>query len=418
MFEILIAVRYLLTRKKELFISVINFFALFGITLGVATLVVVMSVMNGYESELVGKILSANGHFNISSYNPKVNYSDTVNLLKKQKHIKFVAPVFEGQAIVEFNKSFNGVTIKGMREEDIAKKPLISHSLIKGDWSSLQVSNSTYFNNNIFIGISMANTLGLNLGDKIRVLLPEMQETIVGTIPRTKTFKVAGIFDVGVYGYNNSLVFVPFESAKILFSHSVHNFSHIEVVVDSLQNVEVVKKELLQILYEDHWSISDWQAANQNLVHALRVERNVMFLILSLIIIIAAFNIISSLMILVKDKQKSIAVLRTMGASKRSIMGIFVLCGFTIGLMGTFLGGVLGVSFALNIETIKRYLEKLLGSKLFDPVIYFLTDLPSQICTTQVFAIIAFSLLLSLIATIYPAWRISKISPAEVLRYE
>jgi lipoprotein-releasing system permease protein len=454
MFEVSIAIRYLLTRKKERFISIINTFAMVGISLGVATLIIVMSVMNGYEVELIKRILGVQSHItitapehNLSSYkdgmlseeltnkslSSQKNYHNLLNKLYEDELILYAAPVVEGQAMVIANNNVAGAIVKGMRAEDIEKKPIMSGALKEGDWLALSNNNESkdkagndeegdnnkqpkHFNNNAIIGVMMAENLGVGVGDEIRVIVPQVSHTIVGEIPRTKVLRVAGIFDVGMAEYNGLLVFLPLESAQILLQKQ-SMISHIEIVANSIHSIDIVKKNLFSIIPND-WIITDWQSNNQGFIQALKVERNVMFLILSLIILIAAFNIVSSLMILVKDKQKSIAILRTMGAAKSSIVGIFVFCGFAIGLVGTVVGSVLGILFATNIEHVRHLLEGLMGVALFDPMIYFLTTLPSDVCSTQVIWVILLSLCLSLVVTIYPALRISRISPAQVLRHE
>lgn len=450
MLAFFIAWRYLLTRKKERFISIINAFSVTGIALGVATLIVVMSVMNGYEKEIVNKMLGIQSHITLTPMmnraihfnklqqflqeggishaytgdegyvvrDSAIQYRDVAAILAKEPRVVYYAPVIEGKAVIQVKNAISGGVIRGMRAKDVMKKPLLKNAIIEGSWDALHhdANNAKRFNSNVVIGLTLARNMGLKVGDSIKLVVPQTSHTIIGEIPRVKTFYVAGIFDVGRFDYNEMFVFIPFESAEILF-HMVNRISYIETTINTLDNIDAVKNDLLHKLSED-WYITDWKTANHELIQALTIERNVMFLILSLIIFIATFNIISSLMILVKDKQKSIAVLRTMGCTKFSIMSIFIICGSIIGITGTVIGGVIGVLFALNIETIKRCLEQFTGLTLFDPMVYFLTTLPSEVCSMQVATIVIVAFTLSILATIYPAIRISGISPTKVLRYE
>ncbi len=426
LFEFLIAFRYLFTKKKERFVSVINAFAVAGIALGVTTLIVVMSVMNGYEAEIIDKFLGIQSHITLTYKNSNINginkqhydddYRNAIDVLRKNKNILYFAPVVEGKAAVQANNDFFGIVIRGVNISDVRQKPLIKDSLVQGSWSVLDQANNSYFNNSIIIGIALAQRLGVSIGGDIKVIIPSISHTILGEIPRTKTFKISGIFDVGRYDYNEAFCFISLSAAQVLYQKHT-NVDFIEIVLRSLDDLSVVHSKLNELLGQN-WYIKNWRDMNNNLVQALSVERNVMFLILSLIILIAAFNIISSLMILVKDKHKSIAVLRTMGAKQSSIMMIFIICGLSIGVIGTTIGCILGLLFALNIETVKKFLEHFMGITLFDPMIYFLTTLPSKVYSTQVLYVLLLALTLSFLATIYPAIRISRLSPSETLRCE
>lgn len=410
-FEYMIAFRYLKSKRKDSFISIVSAFSLIGITLGVATLIIVMSVMNGFHNQFVKHILGIEGHLTlISNSRTFNNYNLLIDKIKKVKGVEFVAPMVFGQGMVVHNNMTSGVEVRGMDAQDTVNKPLIKDSLPKNTIEELKTSN------NVIIGISLAKNLNIKIGDKIKLIAPETTNTIIGMVPRIKTFKVIGIFDVGFYRYNATTIFMSLSDAQVFFK-DYNSITHIEIMVQNPEKLNRIKSDITSIA-GDSTQIIDWEQAQEKWLNALEVERNVMFLILALIIVVAAFNIISGLIMLVKDKTKNIAILRTIGANKSSIIKIFVISGATIGIMGTFLGGMLGVWFATHIDQIKRFLEKLTGSQLFDPLIYFLTKLPSEVDVSSVTFIIIMSLLFSTLATIYPAWRAAKITPAEVLRYE
>ena len=409
--NLFIAWRYLLTRQKEAFVSIINIFAISGIALGVATLIIVMSVMNGYEHELISKILGLKGHLTIISNDGLIeDYDDLIDTLEKCNEVspllKQISPVLEGQAMAMSKNSFAGVLLKGMKSDDLCKKSMVSEAIVSGDIDD----------GGVLIGISMAGELKAIDGSGLKLIVPQSSSTMIGSIPRMKTYKISGIFDVGMYEYNSSIVFAPLSLTQVLLDTG-DKVSHIEIFAHDIKQIDALYDQILRIL-PSKYRVLDWQTNNQTLVQALRVERNVMFLILSLLIVIATLNIVSSLMILVKDKTKSIAIMRTVGFSKGMIMKIFCMCGFSIGLMGTALGTLLGISFSLNINGIKEIIEEFSGKTLFDPVIYFLTSLPSHLEWAEVGQVVALSLFFSLVATIYPAIRIAKLAPAEVLKYE
>ncbi len=418
-FELLVALRYLLTKRKEGFLSIINAFALIGIALGVATLIIVMSVMNGYETELIDKIVNIRGHIGIYAKNGDLyDYNAILAKIKKEENflkqdVKFLAPVVEGQAMILKGSKIAGVIVRGMNFSDLHDKPLLSTSLLYG---SFEQSIEHGFEDSIIIGINLADQLNVSVGDSLKLAAPQTNATAVGPLPRMKTFRITGIFDLGMYEYNSTLVFISLKAAQIFFKQ-YEAIDHIEIILNNFQRTNAAKSLLIS-KFSNYLKIIDWTALNQTLVQALSIERTVMFLILSLIILIAAFNIISSLMILVKDKSKSIAILRTIGATKASIVRIFILCGFAIGLCGTICGTILGVVFTVNIERIRMFLEKLLGIPLFDPVIYFLTRLPAELKLEEIVYITTIALVLSFIATIYPAIRIARLAPVEILRRE
>ncbi|CAL7962297.1 lipoprotein-releasing system permease protein [Alphaproteobacteria bacterium] len=410
--EFFIALRYLFTKQKERFISIINLFACIGIALGVATLIIVMAVMNGYEKELIDKILGIKGHLTISTDNFVVtDYEQLVELLSNNvNRIQLIAPCVEGQGMVTSKQSMSGVIIKGIDGTKLQQKQIMQNAIKSGSISDYM------YGEGVLIGIALSNMLGIGVGDYIKLMVPQFTTTIVGMIPRMKSYKIVGIFDLGMHEYNQSTIFMPLLLAQKLFSYD-RAVTHVEIAVNSIRDTQFVQNDIASILGPGY-IISNWEMSNKGLATALRVERNVMFIILSLIIMIAAFNIISSLMLLVKDKAKGIAILRTIGVTRGSVVKIFIFCGFCIGLAGTVLGTLLGIVVALNIEKMRQFFEYFTNTTLFDPTIYYLTHLPAELSIREVLATISISLILSFFATIYPAWKIAKMTPTQVLRYE
>ncbi|WHQ47161.1 MAG: lipoprotein-releasing ABC transporter permease subunit [Candidatus Midichloria sp.] len=410
--ELLIALRYLRTKNKEGFISIVSAFSLVGIALGVATLIIVMSVMAGYEMQLISKILGINGHITISAVQGDIkNFKELKKKISQIEHVEYTAPIIMAQAMINSESgSSKGVLVRGIDGRDLEKKPAM------GSLTSINEFNSYKNNEGIFIGKTMAREMMLGVGDYVKLIAPKVDNLAFGMVPRIKTFKVVGIFDVGMYEYNSNSIFMPLQYAQLFFEHK-GSATDLEVVIDHPRYLEFVKRDINSII-DSRLRVVDWTAANQSLMAALRVERNVMFLILMLIILIAAFNIISSLIMLVQDKKKSIAILRTIGMKKISILRIFVICGSIIGITGTFLGAIIGILFTIYIEQIRQFLESMTGQIIFDPIIYFLTTLPAEFSVTSTIIIVATSLLLSFLATIHPAWKAASVMPAVALRYE
>jgi lipoprotein-releasing system permease protein len=410
--EQMIAFRYIKSRRVEGFISIAAWFSLIGIMLGVATLIVVMSVMNGFRTELVDRILGINGHLVVYEKNePYVsNYNQIINKISDIKNVIAVTPHLEGQALAKSKSIVSGVIIRGVNWSDLAAKKLL--------WKSLtQLTIDNYKNNeDIIIGYRLAQRLNVNVGDFISLISPNGMETALGILPIKQNFKIGGFFDIGMYEYDNNFIFIPWKKAELFFS--TKNIAHgIEIFLKDEEFTSSVSSNVKNKLGNELLVI-DWKKRNSAFMSALAVEKNVMFIILSLIILVAAFNIISSMIMLVQTKKSDIALMRTMGASKYVIIRIFVLTGSIIGLLGTFAGTILGVVISSNIEAIRNFLTTILGSELFSAEIYFLSKLPSDIYINEVIMVICVSIFLTLFASVFPAWKASRISPAEALRYE
>lgn len=411
--EWVIASRYLKSKQREGFISIVSLFSLIGIALGVATLIIVMSVMSGYETQLIDKILGMNSHIMVyPTQLDKEQYKNLYSNIQNTQHVESVSEVISGQGMLigNWSKKSKGVLIKGMTSGDVDKYKLLAQGLENFD---IQVFDR---GDGIIIGKGVADELNLVVGDTAKLIVPKTDNLIFGMIPRTKTLKIVGIFDVGMYEYNSNMALISYNIASLLFDED-HQNTMLEIFLDHTKNLDQVRSEFSHFI-DEKVLITDWSDTNKSLSAALRVERNVMFLILSLMIIIAAFNIVSSLIMLVQDKKRSIAILRTIGMKRSSVIKTFVICGSVIGVIGTVLGSIIGVIFTLYIDSIKCFLENITDSVVFDPIVYYLTSLPAEISYYDVTFIIITSLLISLLSTIYPAWKASKIMPATALRYE
>jgi len=411
--EFLIAFRYLKSKRKEGFISVIAIFSFVGIMIGVATLIVVMSVMNGFRHELVSRMLGINSHLTLYSKAGGIeNYEDIILKLKKIDGIKYLNPIIESQAMISTGSKNNGGLVRGINANDLEFKKLISENIIDGNLN--KINQKDY----VAIGSSLAQSLNLRSEDKFKIISAETNNTIIGAIPRIKTYKVGAVFSSGLYEYDSTTIFMNFEMAQIHFRQR-NSATAIEIFLNDVNNIERIKKSIFtEVLADENIYISDWQSSNSSFIEALKVERTVMFFILTLIILVAVFNIISSMIMLVNDKNKNIALLRTIGMTKYGILRIFLICGSSIGIFGTFLGLVIGISFANNINNIKIWLESFTNTDLFNPAIYFLSTLPSKIFISDVVLISAMTLILSFLATLYPAYKASKSNPSDILRYE
>ncbi len=411
-FERMVAFRYLRSRRQEGFISVIAIFSLLGIMLGVATLIIVMSVMNGFRAELLREILGIDGHLRVKAAAAGGKLADFEKLIADIKTVPGVVavrPLVEGQVLATANGTSSGAMVRGMRESDLAEQPILTSHIAP---AALQ----QFGDDNVLVGHQLAVTLGLKPGGGVTILSPNGQATAFGNVPRVKTYNLAGTFDVGMYQYDSAYIFMPFESAQIYFQ-APGAATDLEVFVDDPDHTRAIGYAIYRKLGE-RVRIYDWQQRFSGILGAVQIERNVMFIILSLIVLVAAFNIISSMIMLVKDKGSAIAILRTMGATRGMILRIFVLNGASIGIVGTISGFVLGVEFTRNIEEIRQFLQSVLGMKLFPEEIYFFTRIPAVIDWNEVTSVLIMAFGLSFLATLYPYWRAARLDPVEALRYE
>ena len=405
-----IAARYLRARRHEGFISIIAWFSLIGIALGVATLIIVMSVMNGFRIELLDRVLGLNGHMVVRGVdNTLVDFDRIAAKLRKIKGVRQAAPLIEGQVMATANKQASGALVRGMWPRDLGARAIIVNNLYSGRIEDFQGKH------NVVIGQRLASKLGLGVGDKITLVSPQGTSTAFGNVPRMKTYRVAATFMAGMYEYDSTFIYMPLPAAQVFFRLK-DAVSGVELFFDNPDDVFRLRGEISAV--PGIARVVDWQQVNSQFFQALEVERNVMFLILTLIILIAAFNIVSSLIMLVNDKTKAIAIMRTMGASQGMIMRIFIISGTSIGVIGTLAGSGLGLAFCLNIDTIRLWLESLTGTELWSPEIRFLSRIPAEVNNAEVGSVILMALALSFLATLYPAWRAARIDPIEALRYE
>ena len=410
-FERMIAIRYLRSKRKEGFVSIIAGFSFIGIGLGVATLIIVMSVMNGYRQDIMGRILGVDGHIDIVSYGDNIsNYKVKEVIISNVPGVISVMPQVTGQVMINVNNFTSGSLVRGVEPIRLSERSIVSENIIMGSIESFKN------NKGIIIGKRMARRASITVGETITLISPNGNTTAFGQMPRIKEFEVSAIFDVGMSDFNSSIIFMPLDVAQVFFKIK-NQVSEIEVQVENPDNARLIAGDIFDALGQEI-NVYSWESSNVAFFNALQVERNVMFLILTLIIIVAAFNIISGLIMLVKDKSKDIAILRTMGATRMMIMKIFFLSGASIGFIGTIFGLALGILFCENIELVKNFLEYLTGTNLFSPEIYFLSTIPAEINWIEVFSIVSMSLFLSLSATIYPSWRASITDPVETLRYD
>jgi lipoprotein-releasing system permease protein len=410
-FERMVAMRYLRARRQEGFISVIAGFSLLGIALGVATLIIVMSVMNGFRHELLSRILGLNGHMAVyAELGPVLDYEAVAQRIASIRGVVQTVPTVEGQVMATAHGGATGALVRGVRPEDLAKRKVVSDHIVAGTLDRFKGEDA------ILVGSRLAQRFGLGIGSQLTLISPQGNPTAFGTVPRIRSYTIIGIFEVGMYEYDSTFIFMPLEAAQKFFRLPAA-VTNVEVMVVNPDRVDLLSRSVLEAAGPGH-RLVDWQRANSTFFNAIQVERNVMFLILTLIILVAAFNIISGQIMLVKDKGRDIAILRTMGATRGMVLRIFLLSGASIGIVGTVIGFALGVLFADNIETIRQWLQGLTGTELFSAEIYFLSQLPAIIEPGEVAAVVAMALALSLLATVYPSWRAARLDPVEALRYE
>ena len=409
-FERMVAFRYLRARRQEGFVSVIAIFSLLGIALGVATLIIVMSVMNGFRADLLARILGLNGDLGVYALSGGLaDFDAAAEKIREVPGVLRVTPLVEGQVMATSEGGASGALIRGIRQEDLRSLPLLADHVIQG-------SLADFSGDGVAVGDRLARRLGVTVGSPITVISPQGTATAFGTMPRIKTYQVAALFNVGMYEYDNSFIYAPLAAAQLFF-RLPDQVSSLEVFVADPDRVREEGRQIAAAL-GGHARIVSWQQANSSLFNAVEIERNVMFLILTLIILVAAFNIISSMIMMVKDKGRDIAILRTMGASRAMILRIFMLSGASIGVVGTLAGFVLGVVFTNNIEAIRQFIQKIIGTDLFAAEIYFFTRIPARIDSSEVAAVVIMALMLSFLATLYPSWRAARLDPVEALRYE
>jgi lipoprotein-releasing system permease protein len=410
-FEWMLAIRYLRARRREGFISVIAGFSFLGIMLGVATLIIVMSVMNGFRTELLDRILGLNGHLFVRGVTTYITDYDQITAnIENIPGVVSAIPIVEGQVMASSQSNAQGALVRGIKGADLQRLKAVSSKVIEGALDNFDADEG------VAIGIRLARNLGLKQGDNITLLSPRGAITPFGTAPRVKAYPIVAIFEIGMSEYDSSFVFMPLPEAQNYF-RTGEGVTALEVMAthpdDVGQLVDPIGAEAGRCC-----DVLTWQQTNSSFFGALQVERNVMFLILTLILIVAALNIVSGLIMLVKDKGRDIAVLRTMGATKGSVMRVFFISGAAIGVLGTLAGFTIGTLFCLNIEGLRLFFSELLGTQLFPPEIYFLSRMPAEINVSEVVSVVGMALFLSFAATLYPAWRAASLDPVEALRYE
>jgi lipoprotein-releasing system permease protein len=413
-FERMVAGRYLRARKGERFVSIIAIFSLVGIALGVATLIVVTSVMSGFQVALVSRILGVNGHITVEAYAGQKldNYQPLVAAIRGMKDVASATPVLDGQALLSTEGGgARGGLVRGIDVDDLRALHPISDHIVAGSLAGFTGDDA------IVVGVGLAGTYRLRIGDSLTVISPEGAATAFGTIPRVRAYKVVAIFDAGLSDYNNSVVFLPLPAAQVFFQKP-NAVTGVEIRLHDPDQVNVVGRELAPLLEGRQAYARDWRHANDTIIGVLQVQKDTMFIVLGMIVLVAAFNVVSSLIMLVKDKRADIAVLRTIGAGSFAIMRIFLMCGAFVGVSGTVIGTVIGVVFCHYIVAVQHFIENATGGRVFDASVFMLSELPNTIDWGDVGQVVALGLVLSLLATLYPSWRAARTDPVEALRHE
>jgi lipoprotein-releasing system permease protein len=410
-FERAVAGRYLRARRGERFVSVIAGFSLVGIALGVATLIIVMSVMGGFKVDLLDRILGFNGHLGVYGAGaPLTDYAADAAKIRGIPGVVTAIPVVDGQVLLTDGRGQSaGGLVRGVSQPDLRELHAVSDHIVAGSLDDFHGDDAAA------VGVSLARRFGLTVGSSLTLVSPQGAATAFGTVPRVRAYRVAAIFQIGMNEYDSSYVFLPIEAAQVFFQKP-GAATQIEVRLDDPDAVGVVGREVRAALSGQTVSVVDWRANNNSFFAAVQVEQNVMFLILTLIILVAAFNVVSSLIMMVKDKTRDIAVLRTLGAGRGAVLRIFLMCGASVGVTGTLAGLVIGVLFCWNIVTLQNWVESLTGATVFNPEVYYLAHLPARLDWREVAEVVAMALGLSLLATLYPSWRAARTDPVEALR--
>ncbi len=409
-FEWMLSLRYLRARRKEGFISVIAIFSFLGIMLGVATLIIVMAVMNGFRKELLDKILGLNGHLVVQPQDtPLTDYAAVAERIAKVRGVLLAVPLVEGIALASSPNNAFGVGVRGIRGDDLASLPSIGNNIKQGTLEGFDQGQG------LVIGRRLADQLAIRAGDMMTLVSPRGAVTPMGPTPRIKGYKIAAVFEIGMSEYDSSVVFMPLAEAQAYFSR-VGDVTSIEVYTANPEKVAELRPLITQAADRPIFMI-DWRQRNSSFFSALQVERNVMFMILTLIVLVATLNIVSGLIMLVKDKSSDVAILRTMGATRYAMMRVFLITGASIGVVGTITGFFLGLVVCLNIEAIRQFMSWLTNTEIFRSEIYFLSRLPAEMDAGETTAVVLMALILSLAATLYPSWRAARLDPVEALRY-
>lgn len=407
-FEWMLSARYLRARRKEGFVSVIAGFSFLGIMLGVATLIIVMAVMNGFRTELLGKILGFNGHLVVQPLeSPLTDWNEVAERISQVKGILLAAPVVDGPALAS-SSSASGVLIRGIRGADLNQLPAIAGGIKHGSLEHFDEGQG------VAVGQGLADQLSIHAGDSITLVAQHGAVTPMGMMPRIKKYQLAAVFEIGMSEYDSGVIFMPIAEAQAFFNRN-QDVTAIEVFTTNPDRIDLFRKTVAEAAGRPIFLV-DWRQRNATFFGALEVERNVMFLILSLIVLVAALNIVSGLIMLVKDKGSDIAILRTMGASQGAIMRTFMITGASIGVAGTLVGFVVGLLVCVNIESIRQLMSWLTRTDLFPPKLYFLSKLPAELDLVETTTVVIMALTLSFLATLYPSWRAARLDPVEALR--